>query len=514
MQDSWMSVVVRYSSNSQTIELGIDGRTTTGEQLTSPGGKSVSECGNLQVGSVQFHAGSDGRYLSFNCLELTWENFVGGSLDTAVFIERTREVRMIRVWQGPFDSVPGVQSTFDCHARIHPLGDSGAGDWQEGDLVVNAACGRHGSVSSACSSAVVDRTISMPWVAKMHWSHDEFFNGDIAGLLVVDEYLEDSASTAIIHAILLGQDLTGSCTSCTAGKYSDTGRATGKVLLIGLGSGSPLFVTVSLICLFPACEDCPADTYQDQTGASACQECTNAWSPVGSTSVSSCSCSEGYVQQWSGCVSCEGGKFKPLANALTHPNPFKIGRFDSHRYQDTVILVRTTFPTAPGCLWEAGGSSIGAFIGIVDQTAGPSPGPGCDDSKCSSQGGDCCAPLAVNEAATCTDSFIPIRTGVGCWTASEGEYRCCPAIPTFRVQAGESGVVSDVSDQDTAVISIPLPDSRIPQDGTMHEIILAISVEQHSISLMIDGIMIATERSVSPFPDNKWAGTDSKSNGH
>ena len=82
------------------------------------------------------------------------------------------------------------------------------------------------------------------------------------------------------------------------------------------------------------------------------------------------------------------------------------------------------------------------------------------------------------------------------------------------MQAGESGVLSDLSDQDTAVISIPLPDPRIPQDGTMHEVLLALSVEQHSISLMIDGIAIATERSVSPFPDNKWAGTDSKFNGH
>lgn len=241
MQNSWMAVVVRYSTSSQTIELGIDARTTTGEQLTSPGGKALAECGSYQVGSVQFHAGSDGRYLSFNCLELNWENFVNGSLDTVVFIERTREVRMIRVWQGPFDSVPGVQSTFDCHGRIHPFGDSAAGDWQEGDLVVDASCGRHGEVSQLCSSAVVDRAISMPWVAKMHWSQDEFFNGDIAGLLVVDEYLEASASSAIIHAILQGEDLTGSCTSCAAGKYSETGRATGKVELMCLESVLPSF---------------------------------------------------------------------------------------------------------------------------------------------------------------------------------------------------------------------------------------------------------------------------------
>eukprot|EP00802_Teleaulax_amphioxeia_P013908 Tamp_13963.p1 GENE.Tamp_13963~~Tamp_13963.p1 ORF type:complete len:237 (+),score=16.65 Tamp_13963:403-1113(+) len=49
----------------------------------------------------------------------------------------------------------------------------------------------------------------------------------------------------------------------------------------------------------------------------------------------------------------------------------------------------------------------------------------CDDAKCTSSGNDCCAPLEIGEAATCKDSYIPVRAGQACGDYDEGLYRCC-----------------------------------------------------------------------------------------
>ena len=54
-----------------------------------------------------------------------------------------------------------------------------------------------------------------------------------------------------------------------------------------------------------------------------------------------------------------------------------------------------------------------------------------DNTKCTSNGDDCCAP--DGEAATCREGFFPIRQpGVGCWFWSEGAYVCCPESPAVQ----------------------------------------------------------------------------------
>ena len=51
----------------------------------------------------------------------------------------------------------------------------------------------------------------------------------------------------------------------------------------------------------------------------------------------------------------------------------------------------------------------------------------CQDlSKCTSVGGDCCAPQQLNELATCAPGYEPIRRDQPCFGFGEGSYRCCP----------------------------------------------------------------------------------------
>lgn len=106
--------------------------------------------------------------------------------------------------------------------------------------------------------------------------------------------------------------------------------------------------------------------------------------------------------------------------------------------QDTVIRVRTSIPSSPGCLFEIGGQSIGSFIGVVD-------------------------------------SAFLFLAGIGLTVSRR--------------------------------ISIPLPDARLPQDGSVLEIILAVNIDPASISIMVNGSLLATNSSSDGFP-GKWSGSD------
>ena len=114
-----------------------------------------------------------------------------------------------------------------------------------------------------------------------------------------------------------------------------------------------------------------------------------------------------------------------------------LGAIDFMRTDDVIIRVKTSVPSKPGCLFEAGGAGQGTFIGLALADGGSGP-------------------------------------------------------LHFRFTAGDGGAAKDVSDKDTAVISIPVSDKRIPQDGREHEFIMKISVANHSVGLLIDGIPVAS----------------------
>jgi hypothetical protein len=62
--------------------------------------------------------------------------------------------------------------------------------------------------TGTASATVPDRTVSGTYMGRSWWSGDAYFNGDMAGVFVVDEYLSTDATSAIADAMARGEDLT------------------------------------------------------------------------------------------------------------------------------------------------------------------------------------------------------------------------------------------------------------------------------------------------------------------
>jgi hypothetical protein len=83
--------------------------------------------------------------------------------------------------------------------------------------------------TGTASSAVTDRTASNTWIARAYDNtpynngyRTPYFNGDIAGVFVVDEYLSTNATSAIADLMVRGVDLTADTSSAPAGSTSLT----------------------------------------------------------------------------------------------------------------------------------------------------------------------------------------------------------------------------------------------------------------------------------------------------
>jgi hypothetical protein len=85
--------------------------------------------------------------------------------------------------------------------------------------------------SVVASKAVTDRYVYGTWIGKNRWFFNGFpyFNGDMAGVFVVDEYLSAETASAIADDMVQGVDLskselceTGPCVRCEAGTYKRT----------------------------------------------------------------------------------------------------------------------------------------------------------------------------------------------------------------------------------------------------------------------------------------------------
>ena len=147
-----------------------------------------------------------------------------------------------------------------------------------------------------------------------------YWNGDMAGAFVVDEFLTIEACNAIANAMRNGVDLTsttcpngppcvsaasvpcnagytgpngGPCTECVAGKYKTT---TGSAVCTACGPGkysSTLSSTSVSTCL-----TCPANS------GATCSFCSSS---------TSCSCNSGYTGPSGGvCNACAAGTYKPI----------------------------------------------------------------------------------------------------------------------------------------------------------------------------------------------------------
>ena len=165
----------------------------------------------------------------------------------------------------------------------------------------------NGVVFTATGSTVADRGSSRNWMGRSNWAQDAFLNADIAGLFVVDEYLDTLTTTAITNAMIGGQDLTSidDLCSCNTGYTGpDTGASKGQC------SACPT-ATYKSTNGSAACSLCPANTYStavQATTVSACMTCpNNSVSVNGSTG---CLCNFGYAGEMSSCSACAPGKYK------------------------------------------------------------------------------------------------------------------------------------------------------------------------------------------------------------
>jgi len=70
---------------------------------------------------------------------------------------------------------------------------------------------------TVCSAVRTDRTVSISYIGRSHWATDDYLNGQIAGLHVVDTLLS-SVETAVLAARMrAGTDPLAGCATCATG---------------------------------------------------------------------------------------------------------------------------------------------------------------------------------------------------------------------------------------------------------------------------------------------------------
>jgi hypothetical protein len=125
------------------------------------------------------------------------------------------------------------------------------------------------------STALTDRTVSNTWIARA-FDAKPYFNGDIAGVFVVDEYLDAGATSGIADLMVRGVDLTADTSSAPAGSTSLT-NCTCNAGFSGPDGGT--------------CTACEAGKYKASTGSAVCTDCgagTHS-TAVGASASSTCS---------------------------------------------------------------------------------------------------------------------------------------------------------------------------------------------------------------------------------
>lgn len=225
------------------------------------------------------------------------------------------------------------------------------------------------------------------------------FNGNIAGLFIVDEYLTTESIAYIVTQMNDGVDFTNTtcpfgnnCTACAAGTYkSVTGASKCKECMTGTYS-TTLQATVATTCIActnnmysstgsnssnncctancnegftgptiglctscaagkykdvkcpdNGCTNCPAGKYSAITGATICSACDiRATSATVSTALTACICKEGYTGPDGGtCTMCPAGKYKTVKGSIACTN-CGVAKYSTTR-------AATTATTCLGC---------------------------------------------------------------------------------------------------------------------------------------------------------------------
>ncbi len=294
--------------------------------------------------------------------------------------------------------------------------------------------------SGAASTAITDRTTNV-YVAKP-WSTTDniYFNGDIAGLFFVDEYLTDDATTAIGTSLTQGFDLTdttcpagNACTACDAAKYKST-SGTASCTDCTVGMTSPSASTSNTACILaycnagytgPAgsCTACVAGKYKNDTGSAACSDCaagtysttvgatvattcigcpTSSNSPISSAVLAACTCNVGFTGPDGGvCVLCVAGKYKPATGNATCT--------DCAAGTYSTTLGATVATTCIGCPTSSNSPISSAVLAACT----------CNVGFTGPDGGTCTA-CAAGKYKTATGSMTCTDCGVGTYSTATG----------------------------------------------------------------------------------------------
>jgi hypothetical protein len=119
------------------------------------------------------------------------------------------------------------------------------------------------------SADLTDRTVYKTYVGRSSAPNDAFFNGDMAGVFVVDEYLSAEATSALADAMVQGVDLTSTpvtiptpsstlppASSSASGSTDSKTTSPNLSAIIGgsIGGLIALLVSVGLIVRFQLCQ--------------------------------------------------------------------------------------------------------------------------------------------------------------------------------------------------------------------------------------------------------------------
>ena len=301
-----------------------------------------------------------------------------------------------------------------------------------------------GVTSGTASAAITDRTLSSTYMGKSVWS-PPYFNGDVAGIFVVDEYLSTVATTAIVDAMVQGVDLTSaaceqttqSCLSSGIGCSCNsgyTGPETGLATCTACAAGTFKSVGGSA-----QCSACPARTFSGEVGATSIAACTschpNATSAAGSPSEEYCYCEAGFahVNGTERCALCSQGKYNAQL-ARTACSNCTVGLYAAgygSKTVDSCLLCpagKWSPEGSPDCNMCPVNSAAPARSGLITNCicdanfTGPDGGPcaACAAGKFKAvNGSGACTPCAfgsdsVSGQATCTCTERFVASGSGC----------------------------------------------------------------------------------------------------
>jgi hypothetical protein len=242
VQNSWLTVVVQYHASSSVYWLTVKNMNTGSDPLDWFDGNTD---GNSKV-IVSFTDPPTARYVRI--LPRTWSGIVGGKICLRVGLLIGQNIQVVDysglayssthdnatkgtgLGQGMLDSPAAwCAASNDLNQWIRmdtgqvkvingvvTQGHQGWDQWVTSYFIQASSDGNTwfsvynaGSTGAGiASAAVTDRAVSATYMGRSAWSHEAYFNGDMAGVFVVDEYLSTDATSAIAESMARGEDLT------------------------------------------------------------------------------------------------------------------------------------------------------------------------------------------------------------------------------------------------------------------------------------------------------------------